>query len=135
MIAHVRRVSLFVAFVVAAVSAWTTTADAATVPRVAAAPQVTVTGATFTSMMIIEVYGTATCGQSGGQANLSVSGLQLLDWVYGATTTTVACEAGPVAWHVTLFTYQRWRSGDWVTVSAALVDATGDATDSKSVYL
>lgn len=44
MISHVRRVSLFVAFVVAVVSAWTTTADASAASGVTVVPQVTVTG-------------------------------------------------------------------------------------------
>lgn len=135
MIAQVRRVSLFVAFVVAAVSAWTTTADAAGSARVAAAPQVTVTGAGLSSTVDLEVYGTATCGQSSGQADLFVSGLQLLDWVYGATTTTITCGAGPVNWHVTVTTYPGWRSPDWVTVNAILTDATGDATHSTSFFV
>lgn len=62
MIAQVRRISLIVAFVVAAVSAWTTAAEAAD-PQISAAPQVTVTNAQNLSAMQLVVSGTATCGQ------------------------------------------------------------------------
>lgn len=134
MIAQVRRIALFVALVVAVVSAWSTTSKAAE-PRLAAVPQVTVTNAQTSSATVLEVDGTATCGQSGGQAELFVSGVQVMNFVFGAVTTTVNCATGPVPWHVTITLYsEQWHTGS-VSANAILTDSTGSATDSENFYL
>lgn len=134
MITRVRRISLIVAFVVAAVSAWTTTADA-TESRITAAPQVTVNVIQTASPNVLEVYGTATCGQPTGQAELFVSGLQVLEFVYGATTTTINCAAGTVYWQVDITVYSwQWHTGS-VIGQAMLTDATGTAQASEESYL
>lgn len=133
MISHVRRVSLFVAFVVVVVSAWTTTADAAA-PQTTAASQVTLLYVDVMSPTDILVHGTATCGQPSGQADLLVTGVQVADFRFGTGNATIPCGIGPVGWSVIVTAYPDWHRG-MVTVNAILADATGGASDSRNFYV
>lgn len=127
MIEQARRIALVLVFVAAAVSAWPANAEAAAI-------QVAITSADTSSSARLEVYGTATCGQPSGQGTVSVTAVQVMDFVFGAGSTTITCAAGPVAWHITVYGSPSWHGGA-ATVNAIFTDGVGITSDSGSFYL